>query len=195
MFDAFFKDAAAAQRKLKLFWIAFIWLATTNVITSVNSPLGHLWQYLFLGDSPRVDVPSSYRIFNILPCKSSLGRFHANIWRFWWKWRPWVFVDLLGLAVYFRKYESFWILCITRNSFITSQLPIPWRSLWKHNFLMPSDVYWACEHLFETDFAPISGPLFPRVVFCAVYYKNIWDSKSFPLVRTVLFLSQSSICA
>ena len=26
MFDAFFKDAAAAQRKLKLFWVAFIWL-------------------------------------------------------------------------------------------------------------------------------------------------------------------------
>ena len=36
MFDAFFKDAAAAQRKLKLFWVAFIWLVTTtnlNVIT------------------------------------------------------------------------------------------------------------------------------------------------------------------
>ena len=28
MFDAFFKDAAAAQRKLKLFWIAFFWLVT-----------------------------------------------------------------------------------------------------------------------------------------------------------------------
>jgi hypothetical protein len=27
MFDALFKDAAAAQRKLKLFWIAFFWLA------------------------------------------------------------------------------------------------------------------------------------------------------------------------
>ena len=39
MFDAFFKDAAAAQRKLKLFWIAFFWLVrvTTNVInTSMN---------------------------------------------------------------------------------------------------------------------------------------------------------------
>ena len=39
MFDAFFKDAAAAQRKLKLFWIAFFWLVlvTTNFInTCVN---------------------------------------------------------------------------------------------------------------------------------------------------------------
>ena len=28
MFDTLFKDAAAAQRKLKLFWIAFFWLVT-----------------------------------------------------------------------------------------------------------------------------------------------------------------------
>ena len=28
MLDAFFKDAAAAQRKLKLFWFAFFWLVT-----------------------------------------------------------------------------------------------------------------------------------------------------------------------
>ena len=28
MLDAFFKDAAAAQRKLKLFWITFFWLVT-----------------------------------------------------------------------------------------------------------------------------------------------------------------------
>ena len=28
MFDTLFKDATAAQRKLKLFWIAFFWLVT-----------------------------------------------------------------------------------------------------------------------------------------------------------------------
>jgi hypothetical protein len=28
MFDALFKDAAAAQCKLKIFWIAFFWLVT-----------------------------------------------------------------------------------------------------------------------------------------------------------------------
>ena len=28
MFDTLFKDVAAAQRKLKLFWIAFFWLVT-----------------------------------------------------------------------------------------------------------------------------------------------------------------------
>ena len=28
MFDTLFKDGVAAQRKLKLFWIAFFWLVT-----------------------------------------------------------------------------------------------------------------------------------------------------------------------
>ena len=36
MFDAFFKDAAAAQRKLKLFWIAFLWLVTLCGITLLS---------------------------------------------------------------------------------------------------------------------------------------------------------------
>ena len=30
MFDALFKDAAAAQRKLKVFWIVFFWLVTCH---------------------------------------------------------------------------------------------------------------------------------------------------------------------
>ena len=30
MFDTLFKDAAAAQRKLKIFWIAFFWLVVTS---------------------------------------------------------------------------------------------------------------------------------------------------------------------
>ena len=35
-------------------------------------------------------------------------------------------------------------------------------------------------------FAPIiSLPLFSRVVFVAVYYNNIWDSKNFPFVCTI----------
>ena len=75
------------------------------------------------------------------------------------------------------------------------------RSLWKLNFLIASDVHWACEHLllvtFKPEFALISGSLFPRVVFCGVYYyMNIWKSKSFTLVCTtsILVLSQSSIC-
>ena len=31
MFDALFKDAAASQRKLKVFWIAFFWLVTCHL--------------------------------------------------------------------------------------------------------------------------------------------------------------------
>ena len=30
MFDTLFKDAAAAQRRLKLFWIAFFWLVASH---------------------------------------------------------------------------------------------------------------------------------------------------------------------
>jgi hypothetical protein len=30
MFDTLFKDVAAAQRKLKLFWTAFFWLVTPS---------------------------------------------------------------------------------------------------------------------------------------------------------------------
>jgi hypothetical protein len=36
MFDAFFKDAAAAQRKLKLFWIAFLWLVTLTFTVLIS---------------------------------------------------------------------------------------------------------------------------------------------------------------
>ena len=32
MFDALFKDAAASQRKLKVFWIVFFWLVTCRFV-------------------------------------------------------------------------------------------------------------------------------------------------------------------
>ena len=83
MFDTLFKDVAAAQRKLKLFWIAFFGLVTLAELNSLLSL--NLWQHLFLGDSPGVDVPSSYRIFNFLHCKSWVSGLHANFWRFEWK--------------------------------------------------------------------------------------------------------------
>jgi hypothetical protein len=37
MLDTLFKDIAAAQRKLKLFWIAFFWLVTAADLNSLLS--------------------------------------------------------------------------------------------------------------------------------------------------------------
>ena len=86
MLDALFKDAAASQRKLKVFWIAFFWLVT---VTSAEENWTYyslnLRQHLFLGDFSRMDVPTSHRIVNILPCQSKLARLHPNLWRFQWK--------------------------------------------------------------------------------------------------------------
>jgi hypothetical protein len=39
MFDTLFKDAAAAQRKLKLFWIAFFWLVASLTSGTELTPL------------------------------------------------------------------------------------------------------------------------------------------------------------
>jgi hypothetical protein len=39
MFDTLFKDAAAAQRKLKLFWVAFFWLVAYNTSGTELTPL------------------------------------------------------------------------------------------------------------------------------------------------------------
>jgi hypothetical protein len=39
MLEALFKDAAAAQRKLKLFWIAFFWLVTPVDLNLLSSNL------------------------------------------------------------------------------------------------------------------------------------------------------------
>ena len=36
MFDTLFKDVAAAQRKLKLFWVAFFWLVTALEMNSLD---------------------------------------------------------------------------------------------------------------------------------------------------------------
>ena len=36
MFDALFKDAAASQRKLKVFWIAFFWLVNSHTGMSLT---------------------------------------------------------------------------------------------------------------------------------------------------------------
>ena len=46
----------------------------------------------------------------------------------------------------------------------------------------------------EFDFVPISRPVFSRVVFTAVFYMNIWNSKSFPFVCTILPLT-TRFCA
>jgi hypothetical protein len=82
MFDALFKDAVASQRKLKVFWIAFFWLVIWHFAEENRT---YSLQHLFLGDTSGVDVPSSHRIFNILPCQSRVARLHASLWRLQWK--------------------------------------------------------------------------------------------------------------
>jgi hypothetical protein len=88
MLDALFKDAAASQRKLKVFWIAFFWLVACQFRVAEENWTYHslnLRQHLFLGDSSGVDVPTSHRIVNILPCQSKLARLHPNLWRIQWE--------------------------------------------------------------------------------------------------------------
>jgi hypothetical protein len=65
MFDALFKDVVASQRKLKVFWIGFIWLVMCHFAEENRA---YSSQHLFLGDASGVDLPSSHRIVSILPC-------------------------------------------------------------------------------------------------------------------------------
>ena len=49
MFDTFFKDTAAAQRKLKLFWIAFFWSVAQGTQVELNLLLFELMTASFSG--------------------------------------------------------------------------------------------------------------------------------------------------
>ena len=149
MFDTLFKDAAAAQRKLKLFWIAFFWLVTP---AWVELNLLSLWIYdsiffweilpewmfplltgfsIFCIANPR--SPDFTRIFGGSNGNEGLGLLSICL--------DWQYISgSMNTSEY----------CVPGNlNYI--QLPIPWQSLWKHNFLTPSVVYCACEHIQDSE--------------------------------------------
>ena len=61
--------------------------------------------------------------------------------------------------------------CIIRKLiFWSPQLPILWRSLWKHNFLCASDVYWACEAtILNSSSLHTQVPLFSDLKGCLLW--------------------------
>lgn len=68
----------------------------------------------------------------------------------------------------------------------------PWQFRYVHNSPISSVTSFACKStLWRTEMVGMTAYL-NRVVFVAVYYKNIWQSKSFPFVRTLSSCVESS---
>ena len=147
MSGALFKDAAAAQRKLKLFWIVFIWLDTyhftgqnldlfffSTITASFSGNCSQSGCFLFLQDC-------RYFALQI----SGLRTLHESLEV------PMEMKDL----VYCRSAST--------GSTFQRVVPIQWRFLWKHNLLISSDISCACKHLF-----------FPRTRVCS-YLRHLFQ--------------------
>jgi OPT family small oligopeptide transporter len=131
MFDALFKDAAGAQRKLKLFWIAFFCIFFWEMLPEWIFPLLTGFSIFCLANQTSPDFT---RIFGGSNGNEGLG--------------------LLSICFDWQYISGG-----------TNPLAIP----------------------LKAQFSNFIGYLLCMVVFVAVYYKNIWQSKSFPFLTQELF--------
>lgn len=164
MFDAFFKDGKSVHKKLKLFYIAFA--------LCVIFPLRfYLYSNWFIASSSGRYSPSGCSRcspgsqFSVSPTRT-LPTLHTY------------------LAVPTVTKDSACCRSVsTGNTFrVASTLSLyPFR----RNSRTSSDIFCACKLSISAGRFGVLTPSFLRVVFCGVYYGNIWDSKNFPFVSHV----------
>jgi OPT family oligopeptide transporter len=137
MFDALFKDAAASQRKLKVFWIAFFCIFFWELLPEWMFPLLTGFSIFCLANPRSQDFT---RIFGGSNGNEGLG--------------------LLSICFDWQYISGG-----------TNPMAIP----------------------LKAQFSNFIGYILCMVVFVAVYYKNIWESKNFPFLSQELFNLDGSL--
>ena len=165
MFDAFFKNGSNSRKKLKLFYIAFFAYASHyHYFPEVFALL--ILIYTAVSSSGNFS-PNGFSLSS-LACRSSASRTRSR----------------RTLRVYLVARMVTRVLVCSRSVSIGSTSVadiIPLRFHFKRSFQIYWDICCACE-----------GPALShrclkflhsfRVVFCGVFYGNIWQSRSFPFV-------------
>ncbi|KAF9000667.1 OPT oligopeptide transporter protein-domain-containing protein [Cyathus striatus] len=147
MFDALFKDAAGANRKLKIFWIAFAAIFLWEMFPEWIFPLLTGFSIFCLANPRSADFT---RIFGGSNGNEGLGLFSICF--------DWQYI-----------------------SGGTNPMAIPLRAQFSNLI-----GYILCMRV-------IFCLAVERVVFVAVYYKNIWQSKNFPFLSQELFYENGTL--
>jgi hypothetical protein len=79
MLEVLFKDASAAKKKFRLFWIAFF--GYVDIAEIFLTLLTQAEQDLYLGTLPRMDLPPFDWIFHFLHCQPAVGKLYSNLRR------------------------------------------------------------------------------------------------------------------
>ncbi|KDR78980.1 hypothetical protein GALMADRAFT_224231 [Galerina marginata CBS 339.88] len=137
MFDALFKDASGAQKKLRLFWIAFAVIFVWELFPEWIFPLLTGFSIFCIANQKSPDFT---RVFGGSNGNEGLG--------------------LLSICFDWQYISGGY-----------NPMAIPLRA----------------------QFSNLIGYILCMVVFCAVYYKNIWQSKSFPFLSQELFYANGTV--